>query len=133
MPTIDEAFAKLAPAHTLSKIDLVKAYNQVPICEMTARLCTITTHQGLYKFKRLPFGVNVAAIRFQRLVSELLNGIPGVVALLDDILISGENIEQHNVRLNEVLARLSAAGLRVHREKSVIGAQEVQYLSLIHI
>ena len=50
------------------------------------------------------------------------------MALLDDILISGENIDQHNVRLNEVLARLSAAGLRVHREKSVIGAQEVQYL-----
>jgi len=36
MPTIDEAFAKLAPAHTLSKIDLVKAYNQVPICDLTS-------------------------------------------------------------------------------------------------
>jgi len=116
MPTIDEAFAKLAPANTLSKIDLVKASNQVPICDMTPRLCTITTHQGLYKFKRLPFRINVAAIRFQRLVSELLNGIPEVVAL-SDILIFGENIDQHNVRLNEVLARLSAAGLRVHGKK----------------
>jgi len=69
MPTIDEAFAKSAPAHTLSKIDLVKAYKQTPICDMTSKLCTIKTHQGLYKFKRLPFGINVAAIRFERLVS----------------------------------------------------------------
>ena len=95
---------------------------------MTSKLCTTTTHQGLYEFKRLPFGVNVAAIRFQRLVSELLKGIKGVVALLDDILISGENVRQHNARLREVLVRLSAAGLRVHKEKSFIGVQEVQYL-----
>jgi len=96
---------------------------------MTSKLCTTTTHQGLYEFKRLPFGVNVAAIRFQRLASELLKGIKGVVALLDDILISGENVQQHNARLREVLVRLSAAGLRVHKENSLIGVQEVQYLA----
>jgi len=58
----------------------------------------------------------------------LLKGIKGVVALLDDILISGETVQQHNARLREVLVRLSAAGLRVHREKSFIGVQEVKYL-----
>ena len=51
-----------------------------------------------------------------------------MVALLDDILISGETVQQHNARLREVLVRLSAAGLRVHREKSFIGVQEVKYL-----
>jgi len=94
---------------------------------MTDSTGTITTHQVLSRVKRLSFGVNVAAIRIERLASELLKGIKGVVALLDDILISGENIRQHNARLREVLVRLSAANLECIR-KSFIGEREVQYV-----
>lgn len=46
LPTLQEAFAKLAGGTCFSKIDLRLAYQQVPLTEPTSKLLTITTHKG---------------------------------------------------------------------------------------
>ena len=58
----------------------------------------------------------------------LLRGIPGVVVYIDDILVTGKSEQDHLVALEEVLARLSKAGLRLRRNKCQFMAPSVVYL-----
>ena len=47
---------------------------------------------------------------------------------LDDILVCGRNVDEHDSRLREVLKRLSKAGLKLKKSKCFIGVPEVIYL-----
>ena len=65
---------------------------------------------------------------FQRVVSDILVGLPGVVVYIDDILIFGRNQVQHDSRLARVLERLKAANLKLNWAKCHIGKDQVKYL-----
>ena len=54
LPSTEDLFATLAGLQVFSKIDLSHAYKQVELDEV------LTTHKGLYRYKRLPFGVSSA-------------------------------------------------------------------------
>jgi len=58
----------------------------------------------------------------------LLQGIPHVAVYLDDILITGATEVEHLANLEQVLKKLSGAGLRLKRSKCVFMAQSVTYL-----
>ena len=88
----------------------------------------INTHKGLYRYTRLPYGVSSAPAIFQRTMDLSLQGIPGVVVYLDDILITGKTRSEHVQALDEVLSRLKKAGLRLQKKKCVFMASEVNYL-----
>ena len=63
----------------------------------------MNTHEGLFAYNRLPFGVSLAPGIFQRTMESLLKGIPNVLVYLDDILITGPTQEQHMKNLHAVL------------------------------
>lgn len=128
LPTLDEAFTALQGGVIFSKIDLERAYTQVSVDEPTAELLTINTPKGLYKMKRLAFGVKACPGIFQRLMSSLLAGIKGIAVLLDDIVVSGASITEHNIRLEIVLKKLKEAGLRLNKEKCNFAVKSVKFL-----
>ncbi len=72
---------------------------------------------SLFRYTRLPYGVSSAPGIFQRVMENLLKGIPGVAMYIDDILIMGASSEEHLQTLNEVLQRLKKAGLRAKKQK----------------
>lgn len=131
LPTLSEAFAELQGGVIFTKIDLERAYTQVTVDEETANLLTINTPKGLYKMKRLPFGVKACPGIFQRLMSSLLAGIPGVAVLLDDIVVTGRGINEHNMRLEKVLDRLQKAGLRLNKKKCKFAADSIKFLGFV--
>ena len=128
LPRIEELLSKLTGAAVFSKIDLKSAYNQLPLDEVSRQYLTVNTHRGLLKPTRLSFGYSSAPALFQQTLETLLAGIPGVGVFLDDVVVSGADIESHNAALRAVLSRLQAAGLRVNREKCRFGLDEVTYL-----
>ena len=65
----------------------------------------------MYQFNCLPYGVSSAPCNFQRVMESVLQGIPGVMVYLDDILVAGKDEEQHIKQLDVVLQRLQNAGL----------------------
>ena len=69
---IDELFASLAGGETFTKLDLSHAYQQVPLEEGSQQYVTVNTHQGLFQYKRLPFGVASAPVMFQRIMESLM-------------------------------------------------------------
>lgn len=128
LPTSNEAFFQLSGGKWFTKIDLKHAYNQLKVDEATAEVLTLNTPLGLMKMNRLAYGVNAATAIFQRLMTTILAGIPGVACLLDDIAICGSSIEEHNDRVEEVLKRLCEIGLKVNKAKCKFTTTKVKFL-----
>ena len=128
IPRIEELFTSLAGGKTFSKLDLSHAYLQIPLDEASRRLVTINTHKGLFEYRRLPFGIASAPSIFQRVMENLLQGIPRVCVYLDDILVTGSTEEEHLSNLAQVLTRLGTAGMRLKREKCAFMLDRVSYL-----
>ena len=128
IPRIDKLFASLAGGVVFSKLDLSHAYLQIPLDEASRCLVTISTHKGLFEYQRLPFGISSAPSIFQRIMENLLQGVPRVCVYLDDILVTGSTEEEHLSNLAQVLTRLESAGMRLKREKCAFMLKSVSYL-----
>ena len=50
-------------------------------------------------------------------MSEILEGLDGVLCLIDDVLIWGRNAEEHNKRLTAALDRIQKAGATLNPSK----------------
>ena len=68
----DDLFATLSRGAVFSKLDLSQAYLQYQLDEESSKYVTINTHQGLYRYTRLPFGVASAPALFQKLMDTIL-------------------------------------------------------------
>lgn len=128
LPTPEQLLARLGGCSVFSRLDLDQAYQQLSVDEDTAMLLTVTTHKGLFKVTRLQFGVAVAVAIFQRYMEELLSGLEGVQCFLDDILIGGRTVAEHDDRLRRVLQRIQDDGLRLNADKCAFRVKEVRYL-----
>ena len=131
LPKPSDLFAALAKGKVFSKLDLTQAYHQMEVEEKFQHLLTITTHKGLYRYRRLPFGISSAPALFQRTMEQILQGIPGVVAFMDDIELTGATVEEHLDRLDQVLQRLEEHGLRLQKSKCEFLKDRVEYLGHI--
>ena len=87
----------------------------------------MSTHKGLFKFTRLPFGLSSSVGIFQRYMESLLN-IDGVICYLDDILIMANSEEEHDRKLKKVLAILKDNNVVINEKKSVFKSDSVEYL-----
>lgn len=128
IPLINEIFAVLSGGVQFTKLDLSSAYQQVELDETSKLYTTISTHRGLFKYNRLPFGVKPAANKFQKIISKILAGIEHMGVFFDDICITGKNREQHSNTLETVLNRLQEAGLTLKRDKCTFFADSVKFL-----
>ena len=63
---------------------------------------TINTHKGLFVYNRLPFGVALAPAIYQKAMEQIIQGFPGV-KVLDDILCTGANEQEHLSNLDKLL------------------------------
>ena len=89
LPRPEDLMTYLTGGKQFSKLDQRSAYQQMPLEEESANMVTINTHQGLYHYTKLPFGVSSAPAIFQRTMDSILQGLPRVICYLDDILITG--------------------------------------------
>ena len=128
LPNPKEIFASLAGGQKFTKLDLSQAYQQLLLEESSRNFTTINTHQGMYRYTRLPFGVASAPAIFQRTMDTILQGIPGVMCYLDDVLITGSDDGSHLKSLQDVLKRLEQQGLRVKAQKCHFMQPSVEYL-----
>lgn len=117
MPRIDEIKTKLNGARFFTKLDLSSAFHHVIISEKSRELTTFMAPNGMFRFKRLVFGVNCAPEIFQRLMEEILKGIPNTIVYIDDILIYAGDIEHLKKITEEVINALQRNNLTINTEK----------------
>lgn len=63
-------------------------------------------------------------------MTQILEGVPEVVCHMDDILVTGATLPEHDMRLEEVLSRLKAAGVTLN-EKCEFAKTSVKFLGHI--
>uniref|UniRef100_W6NBQ2 RNA-directed DNA polymerase n=1 Tax=Haemonchus contortus TaxID=6289 RepID=W6NBQ2_HAECO len=131
LPTPDDIFTKLNGGRYFSQLDLAEAYLQLEVDDDSKQLLTINTHRGLFRFNRLPFGVKPAPGIFQQCINALIAGLDGTAAYLDDILVTGRTIDEHNTRLNAALQRNQDYGFRIRPEKCTFSQTEINYLGFV--
>lgn len=88
------------------------AYQQLRLEPNSQKFVTINTHQGLYRYKRLYFGIASSPAIFQRTMDIILQGLDHVASIQDDILITGQDDDKHIKNLSTVLSRLDDYALR---------------------
>lgn len=105
-PTIDDMILDLNGSKVFSKLDLNAGYHQLELHPDSRNITTFSTHVGLRRYKRLNFGISSAAEVFQNTLSTALEGLQGVRNISDDIIVFGQNREEHDKNLEKVFKRL---------------------------
>ncbi|KAL1279402.1 hypothetical protein QQF64_026075 [Cirrhinus molitorella] len=106
LPHMDETLAALAGATVFSTIDLENAYHQVPLHPDSHDLTAFITHNGLFRFCRLPYGLASAPAAFQKMMSIILKGIPNVQNYLDNVICFGHTRQESDIALDALLKPL---------------------------
>ena len=126
-PTIEDIAARLRGATMFTVLDAISGYWQVKLDRKSSMLTTFNTPFGRYRFIRLPFGVNSAQDVFQKEIDLTYEGLPGVSAIVDDILVYGKDREEHDARLPAVLQRTRDRGIKLNPDKCIFRTPQVTY------
>lgn len=130
IPNISEILDQLGKSKYFSVLDLKSGFHQIPVEEVDIEKTAFSTPYGHFEFTRMPFGLKNAPSCFQRLMNTVLAGLQGIKCFvyLDDIVVYGQNLNEHNEKLCDVLKQLEKANLKVQLDKCEFLKKEVTYL-----
>ncbi|KAL7867549.1 hypothetical protein SRHO_G00089330 [Serrasalmus rhombeus] len=130
LPSVEHTLGQLAGARVFSKLDANSGFWQIPLSKESSLLTTFITPFGRYCYNRLCFGISSAPEHFQKSMTQLLEGLEGVLCQMDDVLIWGATQQQHDERLRATLSRLQEAGLTLN-EKCEFSKSQIKFLGQI--
>ena len=130
-PTAQEVTQSIpADSKWFAKLDAVKGYHQINLDEESRDLTTILLPRGRYRYTRAPMGLSSSSDEFCARTDRALEGLEGVLKLVDDILIFAPDKEQLYTRLASVLQRCQSNGITLSRAKAKV-AQEVKFAGFL--
>lgn len=130
LPNITEILDSLSGAMYFSHLDLSQGYYQVEL-DASSRACTaFTTSTGQYQMTRLPMGLKVSPSAFSRMMTIAMSGLnyENCFIYLDDLIVFGNNLVNHNINLIKILERLRKVQLKLNPGKCNFLRKEILYL-----
>ncbi|KAJ9514103.1 hypothetical protein QJQ45_002185 [Haematococcus lacustris] len=131
LPRPDELFSELGDSCYFSKLDMRSGFFQLHIAPADRIKTAFWCGNKLYYFNRMPFGLRNAPAEYQRVMDRCVADA-GLIhcckAYIDDLLVHSTTAEQHLIDVTAALRMLQATGLKAHPDKSVFGADVVEYL-----
>ena len=104
LPRIDDILDSLGRAKFFSILDLFSGFHQVALHPDSRDITSFSTGRGSFRFKTLPFGLNIAPNSFARMMSLAFSGLnPSTSFLyLDDLIVVGASEKHHLKNLGSV-------------------------------
>lgn len=132
IPTVEELNPEFAKAKIFSKLDAKAGYWSIHLHEDSQPLTTFQTPFGGYCWKCLPFGLSISQDLFQAKMDQILEGLRGVVSIADDIAVYGENEEEHDRNLINLMERAAEAGVVFNSEKCMIKQSSISFFGNLY-
>ena len=122
LPRVDDALDTLAGSRWFTTLDLLSGYWQVELHPEDKQKSAFTTHEGLFEFNVMPFGLCNAPATFQRLMDSVLAGLQwsSCLVYVDDVVIPGKSFKEHLSNLCNVLSCIRSANLKIHPTKCAV-------------
>jgi len=117
--------------HVFSQIDFSGACLKVELDDDSKRLCNINTHQGVYEYQRLTFGVKSAPDIFQAIMDNMLAGLPFAAAYMNDIVVVSRSPDGRRRHLHAVFDIINEYVFRVRLRKCSFFQTCIKYLRFI--
>ena len=128
IPTIDEVLQDLNQSKFFSKLDLNSAYHQIELAPESRDITTFGTHDGLYRYKWLMFGISCAPEMYQKVIRQGLQDCEGAHNILDDVIVHATTEEEHDQRFENVVRVLSSKGLTLNRNKCQFKMSHLEFM-----
>ena len=131
LPILDDVLYKMRDATVFSKLDASSRLWQIPLDDDSSRLKIFITPFGRYCSRRLPFGICSAPEVFQVEMEKLLGNLPGVVVIMDDVVVFCAIEAEHDECLQAVLEICKVKGLKLNRFKCLFKQDELPFMGNI--
>ena len=134
MPVIEDILPELGKANIFTKVDCKDGYRQIKLTEESSLLMTFATPFGRYKWNRTPFGISPASEIFQLRLHEAVEGLDGVYAIADGILVAGtgdtmkDTVADHDLKIKKLLERCQECNIKLNKQKVTFKQTEVPYI-----
>ncbi|KFD62084.1 hypothetical protein M514_14204, partial [Trichuris suis] len=128
IPNLNDFSWRLHGRRIFLKVDLMRAYNQIPVHPKDVPKTAITTSFGLFEYLRMPFGLRSAAQTFQRFMDKVTRGLDFCFVYLDDILVASMTKQEHETQLTQLFQRFKRYGVRVNPDKCIFSKPSLELL-----
>lgn len=114
LPNLIEILKSLGSSNYFTTLDLASGYYQIKIDAQDVHKTTFSSKSGHYEFLRMPFGLSSAPAMFTHAMRAVLTGLEELcTAYLDDIVVHGSSLLDHQQKLERVFLRLRLHNLKL--------------------
>ena len=129
MPRAEDLLNRVSNARYISSLDCSSGYWQIPMRTSDIPKTAFITHNGLYEWLVMPFGLKTASNSFQRVMDELLREHMSYSgAYIDDTAVFSMVWSDHLEHLDKVLTSFAAVGLTLKLSKCKFGLAKVKFI-----
>jgi len=129
MPTVNETLHKIRAAKFISTFDAKSGYWQIPVAQEDRWLTAFVTHDGLYEWVRMPFGLKNAGATFVRAVRMVLQPICDFSeSYVDDVGVGSASWSDHLSHLRQFLNVICNNGMTLNLAKCKFAQTEVKFV-----
>jgi hypothetical protein len=134
LPYQSMLFQQLGGKKYYAKVDNLWGYHQLRLYEDSSKITAVITPWGVYRFLACPFGISTAPGVYQaRMAHQILHEfyLRGAVVYIDDTIIYGTDEDNFLDLLDQILAKMVEANVRLKPSKCSFGMVSIEFLGHI--